>query len=70
MPAGDVLHDVALDLVVLEHGQAPVVDEDGRGRRLEVGPARKQHSTRVVLEFSRRKHGTEVVLKSSFERET
>ena len=37
VPARDVLHDVPLDLLVLEH-RHPVVDQDGRLGRLEVGP--------------------------------
>jgi hypothetical protein len=35
--AGDVLHDVALNHLVLQD-RDPVVDEDRRRRRLEVGP--------------------------------
>jgi len=36
VPARDVLHDVAFDLLVLENGQ-PVVNEDGRVCGLEIG---------------------------------
>ena len=42
MPARDVLHDVPLDLLVLEH-RHPVVDQDGRLGRLEVGPGRDRN---------------------------
>ena len=42
MPARDVLHDVPLNLLVLEH-RHPVVDQDGWLGRLEVGPGHDQN---------------------------
>ena len=38
--AGDVLHDVSLDHLVLKHGN-PVVDQDGGRGRLKVGPEKE-----------------------------
>ena len=60
--SGHVLHDVAFDLFVLEHGES-VVDEDGRRRGFEVGAEvgrRLEHVHRRHLQADRLQLGQQV----------